>query len=465
MATTKLIAMHTNKGKTIAQCLRARTDYIKNPDKTDNGELISSYACDPKTVDAEFLLAKREYKEITGRERKDEVIAYQVRQSFKPGEVSAEEANKIGFELAKRFLKSNHAFIVATHIDKAHIHNHIVWNSTSLDCTCKFRNFIKSGQAVARLSDQICLEHNLSVITDPQNKGVSYNRWLGDKKPLSYRERLCSAIDDALVKKPADFDALILLLQNAGYEVKQGKQVSLRGPGEKRFKRMDTLGENYSEDVLRAILSGQRQHKPSNKRQAYQQNNKVDLLVDIQAKMQAGKGAGYERWAKVFNIKQMAQTLAYLSEHGIKDYTDLKTKAADSSDRFNSLATQIKNAESRMAEINKLKTHIINYMNTKEVYAAYRQSGYSKQYAQEHEQEILLHKAAKKAFDELGIKKLPTVKSLQSEYAVLLTEKKTAYADYRQAREAMRELQTVKANVQKILMVNENEPNKNDKSR
>ena len=152
MATTRIIPMHRNKGKSIAQCLRARTDYVKNPKKTNGGELISAFACDPRTVDAEFLLSKKEYQARTGRAQKRDVIAYQVRQSFRPGEVSPEEANRIGYEFASRFLKGNHAFIVATHVDKAHIHNHIVWNSTDLDCTHKFRNFWGSTRAVQRLS-------------------------------------------------------------------------------------------------------------------------------------------------------------------------------------------------------------------------------------------------------------------------------------------------------------------------
>ncbi len=168
MATTRIISMHVNKGKTIAQCLTDRTDYVKNPEKTAKGELISVYACDPHTADAEFLFAKRQYKSITGREQRNDVIAYQVRQSFKPGEITPEEANRVGYEFASRFLKGKHAFIVATHIDRKHIHNHIVWNSTTLDCTHKFRDFLGSGRAVARLSDSICLEHRLSVIENPK---------------------------------------------------------------------------------------------------------------------------------------------------------------------------------------------------------------------------------------------------------------------------------------------------------
>ena len=172
MAATRLIPLHVNKGKTVARCLADRVDYSQNPEKTEDGKYISSYGCNPETADDEFLLSKRQYVQITGRESKKDVIAYQIRQSFKPGEVTPEEANQIGHELAMRFTKGVHAFIVATHTDQKHIHNHIIFNSTTLDCTCKFRDFYFSGIALRRISDLICLEHGLSVI-----------------KPKAYRDR------------------------------------------------------------------------------------------------------------------------------------------------------------------------------------------------------------------------------------------------------------------------------------
>ena len=187
MATTRIIPMHLNKGKSIKQCLSERIDYGKNSDKTENGTFISSYACEPETADADFTLSKREYFQLTGRKQDSDVIAYQVRQSFKPGEITPEEANRIGYEFAERFLKGNHAFIVCTHTDKHHIHNHIYWNSTTLDCTHKFRNFWGSTLAVRRLSDLICVQHRMSVIENPRPHGMSYNRWQGDIEKLSKR--------------------------------------------------------------------------------------------------------------------------------------------------------------------------------------------------------------------------------------------------------------------------------------
>ena len=220
MATTRIISMHVNKGKTIAQCLTDRLGYSENPEKTNDGELISAYECDPKTADAEFLLSKRQYKTLTGREQKSNVIAYQVRQAFKPGEITPEEANRVGYEFAERFLKGKHAFIVATHIDKRHIHNHIIWNSTTLDCKHKFRDFLGSGRAVARLSDAICTEHRLSVIEAPKRGNNHYGKWLGSKAKPTHRELLFDVIDDALRKKPSDFDALLKLLEAAGCTVR-----------------------------------------------------------------------------------------------------------------------------------------------------------------------------------------------------------------------------------------------------
>ncbi len=452
MATTRLMPLHTGKGRDVGMAISDIIDYAENPEKTDYGRLITGYECDSRTADAEFLFSKRQYAALTGRTRgADDVIAYHLRQSFVPGEVTPEEANRIGCELAKRFTNGNHAFIVCTHIDKHHVHNHIIWNSTSLDCTRKFRNFWGSTKAVRRLNDTLCIENGLSIVENPKRHGKSYNKWLGDQARPSNRELLRVAIDVALVQKPLDFDALLKLLRDAGYEIKPEKIPALRGKNQKRFIRLDTLGNGYSEAELRAVLSGKKAHQPCKKITRPEPDKKVNLLVDIQAKLRAGKGIGYERWAKVFNLKQMAQTVNYLTEHNLREYDALAAKTASVTAQYNELSTQIKTAEKRLAEIAVLKTQIINYAKTRDTYVAYRKAGYSKRFLSEHESDILLHKAAKKAFDELGVKKLPTVKSLQAEYASLLAEKKAAYADYRKARDEIRELLTVKANVDRLL--------------
>ena len=220
---------------------------------------------------------------------------------------------------------------------------------------------------------------------------------------------------------------VVKLLRDAGIEVSpRGKSIRLKAPGRKNFVRLDedSMGADYSIPSLLAVLAGEKQHTPLSKNIRRADPPKVNLLVDIQAKLQAGKGAGYARWAKTFNLKQMAQTLNYLTEHDLLDYADLSAKADEATGRYHELSATIKAAEQRMAEIAVLKMHIINYAKTREVYVAYRKAGYSKKFKAEHESDILLHQAAKKFFDESGVKKLPTVRSLQAEYAALLTEKK-----------------------------------------
>ena len=448
--------MHLNEGKSLAQTLQARTDYVLNPDKTDDLKLVSSFGCDPKTVASEFLLSKRQYCTLNGRTQKNDVIAYQVRQSFKPGEITPEEANQVGYEFAKRFLKDRFAFVVCTHVDKAHIHNHIIWNSTALDGKRKYRDFYRSAFAVRKLSDQICTEHNFSVIEKPEGKSKPYNIWLGEEPKRSHREQLRLTIDAALSRQPESFDTLLSLLTEAGCEIKRRKNPSIRISTDHRFARFDTLGPGYSVEDLQAIIAGTKK-APVRRKPRPDTQKSVSLLVDIQHKMQEGKGPGYERWAKSFNLKQMAQTVLYLQEHNLLDYDELAEKTAGASDRFRKLSDQIKDAETRMTEISVLRSHIINYAKTREVYAGYRKAGYSKKYLAEHEADILLHKAAKKYFDESGITKLPSVKSLNAEYAELLSRKKQAYADYRRTKDEMRELLVVKSNVDCILGIDKEE--------
>lgn len=304
IATTRLISMHQNKGKSIVACLADRTDYAKNPDKTNDGELLSSYESNPKTVQAEFMLSKRQYDDITGRKQASNVIAYQIRQAFKPGKITPELANKIGYELGMSFTKGNHAFIVATHIDKAHIHNHIIFNSTTLDCTKKFRDFLGSGRALAKISDRICLENSLSIIENSKRSKAHYGKWLGDNKPLSHSDKLRQTIDEVLAQKPKSLDEFLKLMQSASYENKSGKHFAFKGAGQKKFIRLRSLGEGYSEDEIKAIIESKAQQREVKKLAAKQpkwQEKSVNLLVDIQAKLQQGKGKGYEQWAKIFN--------------------------------------------------------------------------------------------------------------------------------------------------------------------
>ncbi len=261
MATTRIMPLHIGKGRTESQAVSDIIDYVSNPQKTDNGRLVTGFACDSRVADAEFLLAKREYISTTGRVRgADDVLAYHVRQSFVPGEITPEEANRLGVEFAKRFTKGNHAFVVCTHIDKSHIHNHIIWNAVNVNCDRKFRNFWGSTRAVRRLNDTICVENGYSIVEDPKPHGKSYNKWLGDQAKPSHREQLRMMIDQALEQKPADFDRLLKLLAEMGCEVsRRGQAIRLKVPGWKNVARMDEkLGQGYSEDEIRAVLAGKK---------------------------------------------------------------------------------------------------------------------------------------------------------------------------------------------------------------
>lgn len=454
MATTGIFPLHAGKGKTVGNAIRDILDYVKNPGKTENGRLITSWECNSRVADAEFLYTKQEYIRKTGRVRgKDDVIAYHLRQSFLPGEITPEEANRLGRELASRFTKGNHAYIVCTHTDKAHIHNHIIWNSTDLGADRKFKNFWGSTRAVRRLNDTICVENGYSIVENPRSHGQSYNKWLGNKKPC-HRERICADIDLALNKRPDSFEALLKILEESGYQIKRGKVPSLLGDGQRRFIRMDSLGESYLPETIKAVIAGQRKHVPRQRRGSTETTRPAaNLLVDIQAKLQEGKGEGYVRWAKSFNLKQAAQTLIYLQENNLLEYADLESRTVTVTERYQEIAAEIKKHDARMAEIKTLQQHIINYSKTRSTYIAYRKEGYSKRFQQEHEADILLHQSAKKYYDEIGIEKVPTVKSLQAEYAHLLSRKKEIYPKYRKLRSEMKELLTVKANVDRLLNV------------
>ena len=282
MATTRLIALHQRKGKSIAHSLGERTDYAKNPEKTEKGELVTGYACDPMTADEEFLLQKRQYVHITGKNPKHDIIAYQIRQSFKPGEISAEEANRVGYELGIRFTKGNYSFIVATHTDRAHIHNHIIFNSTSMDGTRKFKNYWLSGRTLQRISDMVCLENGLSVI-EPLPYSERPKRTTFPERE-SFREKICRDIDTILAKKPKDFPAFLQMLEAAGYEIKQGKNIALRGKSQRRFIRLSSLGDGYAEADLLNVISGTRAHTPKSKYAKTEQS--VNVLLNVQQKLQ-----------------------------------------------------------------------------------------------------------------------------------------------------------------------------------
>ncbi len=467
MATTYFKSHHISKGVTIAQSMKDRFDYGQNPDKTQQGELISAYMCDPETADAEFLLSKAKYKAITGREQKKDadILCYQIRQSFAPGEVDAETALKIGYDFGMRWTKGKHAFFVATHIDRHHIHNHIYYNSTSLDCTRKFRDFLGSARAVRRLSDCICLENGLSYIAHPKLKSKGkykhYGQWQGDNSPPTFQERLKAQIDICLTEKPPDMATFLQAMTAAGYEVKHGRggAISFRAEGQERFTRLrsSTLGKGYGQEDIQAIIEGRATLAEGQGKLP----RKVNLIIDIQSRMRAGKGPAYERWAKVLNLKQMAATLQYLQENNLLEYEQLAERTAQATDRFHAFSDKIKTIEAAANANAELMTATVDYAKTRAVFDGYKATKYSRKYYAEHEADIELHRAAQATFRRiLSGAKLPKIDMLKQERQRLTTEKKTAYKEYRAAKKDMQKLITAKANIDHLLGLTNAQKNK-----
>ena len=411
---------------------------------TEKGDLVTSYECDPMTVDEEFMLSKRKYKQITGLSPKNDIIAYQIRQSFRPGEITAEEANRTGYELAMRFTKGRYAFIVATHTDRAHIHNHIIFNSTSQDGTRKFRNFYLSSFALQRISDLICLERGLSVITPkPYRERQKHTDY---PKKESVRDLICQDIDRILQgsSAPKDFEEFLKKLREAGYEIKTGKNISIRGKNQKRFVRLFSLSEGYREADLRQYFLNPTVRKTQSR--PAQGKERISLLIDVQEKLRT-KGPGYARWAKVHNLKEMSKSLLFLREHGIDSRKDLNSLVDKKVAERDALRDSVQSMEKRITEIAALRKHIYNYSDTRATYEAYRKAGYSKKFFEAHREELTIHKAAKKAFDELGVKKIPRVRELDVEYAELMKEKKAKFREYRAACSEAREYLAIRENI------------------
>lgn len=447
MAATRLIALHVNKGKTVAQCLSERLDYSQNPIKTEQGELITSYACQPETAATEFLLSKRQYQQITGEEYKGNIIAYQIRQSFKPGEITPEDANRLGYELAMRFTKGQHAFTVSTHTDKAHIHNHIIFNSTTLSCDRKFKNFFFSGLALQRLSDIICFENGYSII-EKKPYAEREKRTVYPKRH-TIRDELRSVLDDLVQRKPKDWEDYLRLLREEGYEIKRGKHLALKGRAQKKFIRLDSLGEGYSEEALRQKIYFANVRSVQREALSYE----VDLLIDIQNRA-LGKGAGYTAWAKKYNLKQTGKTLLFLQEHNIHSYADLEKAVQTTTEGADNLLAAIREKDARIKEIDALKQHIFNYSKTHQIYLEYKRlpKGKKDAFYEANRAELELHEAAKKAFDVLPEgTKLPTIKALNLERETLIEERKKEYEQYRTLRDQKKEFQKAKQNADMIL--------------
>ena len=423
MAATRIMSIHVNKGKTPRQCVSAQLNYIMNPEKTNGGLLISSHACVPESAANEFLLYRQEYQVNTGREIANEVLLYHIRQAFKPGEVTPEEANEIGKELASRLTSDQFAYVVATHTDRSHIHNHIVICATAIDCQHKYRDVKRSSKDLAKLSDAICEEHQLSVIRDPQGKSISYDKWQGNQKRFTHRNFLRMTIDAALAMQPDGFDALMHMLEDAGCLIKRGAHISIKPPDGQRHIRLDTLGPEYNEATLRRVLTGDHVHIPKVPRGDYTESQ-VKRLIDIEAKLRAGKGKGYQVWAQRNNIDAKAQMIIFLKEHQIGSLEELDMRIRSMQDQQNDLKSSIREKQNRMKEINQQRQAIRDYSRTKTVYAQFKESGWSTKFYQEHQQEIEAHKKAQTVYSSFG-GKIPMLKELSEEYDALKAQAET----------------------------------------
>ena len=442
-----------------------RFNYGLNPEKLG---AVSSYLCDPNTAPAEFLLVKSQYLAETGRAVSRGALFFQIRQAFLPGEVTAEEANRIGYETAMRWTKGKYQFFVCTHIDKEHIHNHIYYNSTAYDRSRKFRNFIGSSFALRRLSDRVCLEHDLSVIVNPKlhSKGryLHYGQWLGENQKLSQKEQIRLAIDAALTERPVDFADFLRRMETAGIQVKHGRGgvISFLVPGQQRAARFraSTLGDGYGPEEVQAVIDGKAPTRTAPARRT-PAPHRVNLLIDIQERMRQGKGPAYERWAKVYNLKQMAAALQYLKEHQLFEYDDLAAKTDAATERFHTLAGDIQQTEAELSRVSDLMAAVVQYAKTRPAFDGYKAAKYSRKYLAEHEAVLADYRAAKATMAELlGGEKLPKMDVLKEKRRQLAARKKALYLEYHKAQQDMRELVAVKGSVDHLRGLTDNQRNK-----
>ena len=499
MANTRIMKVHPNNALGAAQTIKRMTDYFKNPDKTDGGRLVTGFECDTDMITEEFMLARDEYRFKTGRNQGDnEVLAYHVRQAFFPGEIDADTANKLGHELAMELTQGNHAFMVCTHIDRGHIHNHIVINSVNLDCTGKYRDIKNSWKRSIKLTaDRISLENGLSIVEKPGfGKGYS----LRYKTP-NKRDGLAGIIDEVLEKsKPKDFEDFLKLLAKAGCKIKQrGKTISVMPPGAERYFRLKAgkkgLPVGYDEDSLRKKIAEMQTETQAEVSADLQENveeiltaadtktipvtdsppletaaaptheeptkpvhgKKINLIIDLENSIKAQESSGYKRWATGFNLQQAAETLLFLQAHNLTDMDTLTHAAAFAKFEYDNLQKRIDAADTRIGEVNILQKYIGAYNKNRDIYSQYLRSKRSPKFRQDNEKAIATVEEAKAFFDSLGLDKLPTIAELREEYSSLAQEK----FNCQQARNGMKQtvfdLQSAKKNEELLLGI-EGEP-------
>ena len=432
--------MAVTKTHPIKSTLKAAIDYVCNPDKTDEKLLVSAYGCAAETADIEFAWTRCHAID------KGTNLGRHLIQAFEPGEVSPEEAHEIGMQLAKEILGGKYEFVLTTHIDKGHIHNHLIFNAVSFADHKHYHSNKRSYHEIRRASDRLCKEHGLSVIVPGQDKGKSYIEHQAALNGTSYKAKLKAAID-RLIPSCSDLEELLRRLQREGYEIKRGKYISARAPNQERFTRLKTLGVDYTEEALAARIAGR--SRPS--RQPKPQNGKISLLIDIQNNIKAQQSAGFTHWAKLNNLKQAAKTMNFLTEHGISSYGELESKLTAVSARRDTAHAEIKRIESRSAELALVMKHAGTYRQLKPIYDRYKASSDKEKFLRGHESEIILFEAAARECKRLGAVPLPATERMQAEMDELNAKKATLKAELQKAQREERDYAAIRRNVEDFL--------------
>ena len=428
--------MAVTKTHPIKSTLKAAIDYICNPAKTDGSLLVSAYGCSAETADIEFAWTRRHAID------KGENLGRHLIQAFAPGEVTPEEAHQIGLELAKEILGGKYEFVLTTHIDRGHIHNHVIWNAVSFADHKHYHSNKRSYYEIRRASDRLCKEHGLSVIVPGQEKGKSYVEHQAVRNGTSYKAKLKSVID-RLLPACADLEYLLRRLQEEGYEIRRGKYISCRASDQERFTRLKTLGIDYTEEALAARIAGRT--RPSKRPKAR------DGSIQRIAVIQDNQSPGLRHWAKLQKLKEGAKTLNYLAEHGIESYEALGNRLAELNAAVDDSLASIKAVEGRIAELNLIVKYAATYRKFRPVYDHYRKSDDKEKFLRGHESEIILFEAAARELKRLGVVPLPAAEKLERELSELTVQKETLYAQYTAAKQQVKEYDTIKRNLDILL--------------
>ena len=433
--------MAVTKIKPIKSTLKKALEYIQNPDKTDDKMLVSSFGCSYETADIEFAFTLSQALD------KGNNLAHHLIQSFEPGEVSFEKAHEIGKQLADAVTKGQYEYVLTTHIDKEHVHNHIIFCAVNFVDYHKYNSNKRSYYGIRNINDRLCYENGLSVITPEKGrKGKSYIEYQTAKTGTSWKGKLKEAVD-LLIPQIKDFEELLEKLQASGYEIKLGKYVSCRAPGQERFTRLKTLGIDYTEEAIRKRIAGIR----SRNVKIPKQEQGISLLIDIENNIKAQQSVGYEHWAKIHNLKQAAKTMNFLTENNILQYEDLIKKIDEIILDSEQTADSLKQNEKKLSDMAVLIKNISTYQKTKDIHRGYIKAKDKEAYRRKYESSLILYEASGKALKDAGIKKLPELAALQKEYTALQKKKEAIYSDYGKLKKKVKEYQKIKQNVDTIL--------------